>query len=511
MIELPDYLDGGDEARLIPVGAATQKERFACSVLLASLRVVHPFARDFFDHIGWKVGSWSEIRGYTEPVFSNQPDGITCRPDGLLILDTGKKERRAIVETKIGSAKISGDQLAQYCRLAKANKIDAIITVSNELSADPTHLPYDIPKEGKNIPIFHWSWSYLVMLAELLLRVEEEFDEEQDYILREIIRYFDHESAGVSCNTTMCADWSEVVERILGAARLSTSDVAVSSVVSCWHQQLASVCISQTRQLKFPVTLRLSKPQWDQRIRLSDDISKFVESNRLWATFEYPAPQIPIELVADASRRNVTCRLTVDAPLNRRTYKSRIRWILGQLPDDLVLPARLDVVWKYNQRSSAPLSALREDLDAGKIDSPSAPRAFEIVYVADVSTKFAGTKSFIPAVEEALVAFYESIARHVRPWQGTVQPADVGETAALEVEQRSGEEEAASEATRTVVKSGRFNGRQFSIFDDGSIEIETGNGVQRFKDFSELTAAASAKNGHADAGGDRGHGPEPRL
>jgi hypothetical protein len=477
MIELPDYLDGGDEARLIPVGAATQKERFACSVLLASLRVVHPFARDFFDHIGWKVGSWSEIRGYTEPVFSNQPDGITCRPDGLLILDTGKKERRAIVETKIGSAKISGDQLAQYCRLAKANKIDAIITVSNELSADPTHLPYDIPKEGK----------------------------------REIIRYFDHESAGVSCNTTMCADWSEVVERILGAARLSTSDVAVSSVVSCWHQQLASVCISQTRQLKFPVTLRLSKPQWDQRIRLSDDISKFVESNRLWATFEYPAPQIPIELVADASRRNVTCRLTVDAPLNRRTYKSRIRWILGQLPDDLVLPARLDVVWKYNQRSSAPLSALREDLDAGKIDSPSAPRAFEIVYVADVSTKFAGTKSFIPAVEEALVAFYESIARHVRPWQGTVQPADVGETAALEVEQRSGEEEAASEATRTVVKSGRFNGRQFSIFDDGSIEIETGNGVQRFKDFSELTAAASAKNGHADAGGDRGHGPEPRL
>ena len=63
MIELPDYLEGGEEARLIPAGASTQRERFACSVLLASLRVVQPFARAFFDHINWKVGSWSEIRG----------------------------------------------------------------------------------------------------------------------------------------------------------------------------------------------------------------------------------------------------------------------------------------------------------------------------------------------------------------------------------------------------------------------------------------------------------------
>ena len=82
----------------------------------------------------------------------------------------------------------------------------------------------------------------------------------------------------------------------------------------------------------------------------------------------------------------------------------------------------MEVIWKYNQRSSAPLSTLREDPDAGKIDSSSAPRAFEIVYVADLATKFAGTKSFIPAVEEALAAFHEDIARHIRPWQGPAQP-----------------------------------------------------------------------------------------
>ena len=56
------------------------------------------------------------------------------------------------------------------------------------------------------------------MIAELLLREEEDFDEEQDYILREIIRYFDHEGAGVSCNTAMCAEWADVIERVRGLA-----------------------------------------------------------------------------------------------------------------------------------------------------------------------------------------------------------------------------------------------------------------------------------------------------
>jgi hypothetical protein len=37
MSELPDFLEGGEVARLIPVGAVNQRERVACSVLLASL------------------------------------------------------------------------------------------------------------------------------------------------------------------------------------------------------------------------------------------------------------------------------------------------------------------------------------------------------------------------------------------------------------------------------------------------------------------------------------------
>ena len=504
MSELPDCLKGGEEARLIPTAASTHREHFACSVLLASLRVVQPFARAFFDHLDWKVGSWAKIYGYTEPVFRRQPEGMNCRPDGLLVLNTGKRERRLIVEAKIGSAKIDADQLAEYYRLAKANKVDAIITVSNELSADPTHLPYQVPKEIRHIPVFHWSWSYLVMLAELLLREEEDFDEEQGYILKEIIRYFDSETAGTSCNTTMCADWPAVVGRIQESSCLKASEPSVLSVVRCWHQQLGGMCIGLTRQMSSSVTLSLSKTHWDQNTWFEADVSEFVESNLLRASFKFSDPAGPIEIVADAKRRNITYCLQIDAPLKPKTYRARVKWLLNQLPEETSLPARLDLIWDGNKRSSAPISNFREDLDAARIDGLLGPRAFEIVYVADLASKFAGRQTFIPAVDEALAAFRETIARHIRPWQPPAEDAE----AAVQPDENFDGHAMATEPRIRVAKRGQVNGRAYSIFADGSIEIETGNGVQRFNSFAELTAAAAAKNGHADRGRTGRRGPD---
>ena len=53
---------------------------------------------------------------------------------------------------------------------------------------------------------------------------------------------------------------------------------------------------------------------------------------------------------------------------------------------------------------------------------------------------------------------------------------------------------------RKVIQSGLFEGKSFSIFDDGSIEIQTGSGIKQFKDFAELRAVAAAKHGY-DASG----------
>ena len=42
---------------------------------------------------------------------------------------------------------------------------------------------------------------------------------------------------------------------------------------------------------------------------------------------------------------------------------------------------------------------------------------------------------------------------------------------------------------RGVIQSGIIEGKSFSIFDNGSIEIQTGSGIKQFKDYAELRAA----------------------
>ena len=316
--------------------------------------------------MNWRSGNWAQVHGYTEPVFKSQPEGMRCRPDGLIILNTGRREARFIVEAKIGGARIDTDQLTLYSQLIRPNGIDAVITVSNELSSDPTDLPYAVPRELRNVTFYHWSWSHLVMLAELVLREEEDFDEEQDYILREIIRYFDHESVGVARGCQMCSDWPEVVERIQVGGHLDVDDPAVMNVVQCWHQQLAGVCISQSRQLRYPVTLRLTRNQWDSETRLVEDLAEFVEDNKLLASFVFPTEAGPIEVTADARRRNITCSLSVAAPLNRQRYGARVRWLLNQFPDEISLPVRVNLIWERGHRSEAALTSLRDDLNAAR-------------------------------------------------------------------------------------------------------------------------------------------------
>jgi hypothetical protein len=444
----------------------------------------------------WRLGNWAQVYGYTEPVFRNQPEELTCRPDGLIVLNTGRRERRLIVEAKIGSAKIDGNQLADQCRLARINGVEAIITVSNELSPEPAYLPYQVPREARNLTIYHWSWARLVMLAELLLREEGDFDEEQDYILREIIRFWDHESTGINCTSQMCSDWPAIVERIQAGAPLPPSDDAVLNVVSCWHQALASVCINRTRELKSLVAMLLSRDHRDQRTRLAEDVAEFVGSNRLRANFEFSEAEVPVEVVADASRRNIMFRLCVNAPLHRQRYGARLRWLLNQLPEETTIPLTINLLWERGLRSSASLRSLRDDLNAARLDNPSGPRSFEIVSVLDLAARFGGTRTFVPTLEESLSKFYEDVARRIRPWQPTPSTTELDSTEE-DFEGSGPEEETAATPEKQVMERGQIEGRTFSIFNDGSIEIETATGIQRFENFAQLQAAAAAKNGRS--------------
>jgi hypothetical protein len=64
----------------------------------------------------------------------------------------------------------------------------------------------------------------------------------------------------------------------------------------------------------------------------------------------------------------------------------------------------------------------------------------------------------------------------------------------IETLQRQFEERWLAQTTkeRRVIQSGIIEGKSFSIFDDGSIEIQTESETRQFKDFAELRAVAAA-------------------
>jgi hypothetical protein len=64
----------------------------------------------------------------------------------LIVVTTGKKQWTAIIEAKIGKAELQTEQVELYLDLAKEHRIDAVITLSNQFAATPTHHPVMVKK-----------------------------------------------------------------------------------------------------------------------------------------------------------------------------------------------------------------------------------------------------------------------------------------------------------------------------------------------------------------------------
>jgi hypothetical protein len=493
----PEYLKQGELARLIPVCAPNQKERAACSVLLAALRIVHPFARDLFGELKRRVGNWASIEAYTEVVFANQADE-NARHDGLLILNTRRGEWRALIEAKIGTAKIDPEQIKRYYRLARANQIDAIITISNELSPRPDHIPYDLRREElEPVQLYHWSWPYLGSVAEMLLHDEADFDEEQHFILSEVVRYLARDNE-LNYSLHMGGDWGQLMQTILADGHVAATDAAVLNSVRCWHQQQANVCIWLGRDTRRQVTTRLSRAhRGNQRSRLTEDAEEFVSDKRLRAVFNVAGLAGPLELSANALVRNLVCRLSVVAPEDRQRYHARVNWLIRQLPIESDEGTLVHISWDNGNKTTVPLTALRSDPHGNREDG-ALPKVFEVARAFDATGKFSGPQKFVEAVDNAIWDFYDTVARHIQAWHPSSSREHEELIISDEVSTPS-EPLLAQPAERRVIQRGEFQWGSFVSFADGSIEIDMGGAKRWFRSFGELERAF--KSGYPPANG----------
>ncbi len=413
-------LASGEKARLIPVVADTSKENRATSILLSTIMSVEALAKSLLGSIGQRLGSRTKVECFTEVVFKNSPANLNLRPDGLLTLTVGKRSWRALFEAKIGKALLDETQIAGYCQLAKLNGVDAVITLSNQFAALPTHHPVKLPRSvTRGVELYHWSWMSILTQATLLLHEDEFSSEEQRYLLSEMVRYFSHDSVGVSSFDRMNSEWKDLVTKVQSGAALSKTSTEVENSVAAWHQEQRDICLLMSRKLGRQVTLSLPRTHSnDQARRLKDDCEAFVDSHNLSCTLSVPDAAAPLTIGADVGRRTVTCAMRIDAPRDKKRTRSRINWVVRQLsktePSDIFVKA----LWPGRARDTqAKLEELRENPDLLDSDNSSrTPWGFEVIMVRDLAGKFSGSRTFIEHLETAVPEYYENVGQHLRAW-----------------------------------------------------------------------------------------------
>ncbi len=419
MSDKPEFLVSGDEARLFPVLAETSKERRVASIFLAVMTQIPALAEGLLSPIGVRVGKRTKISAYTEVVLAGEvKDG--CRPDGLITIDTGRKRWTALVEAKVGRSCLQQDQVTKYLELAKVNGIDAVITISNEFASRPDHSPIPVSKVLlRKVDLFHWSWSWLATLCEIINYQEAVTDAEQKYLLEQLNHFLAHPGTGVERFTQMSASWKDVIQSVTNRETLKKSSLGLEDAVASWIAEERDLCLHLSSHVgQLVTTLFERKVVNDPSALLKSKIDHLSKEHELVSHYRIPNCASDIQVTADLARRTVEASMSVKAPSDKKSTKARLSWLLRMLPSDderLIVrahwPGRGTATWKG-------VKDLRDDYTLIQNDNPdAAPHTFEVALLENLGKRFSGRKTFIEDVERVTHNFYDLVGANLKAWQ----------------------------------------------------------------------------------------------
>ena len=426
MTNLPKYLKKGEEARLFPVLADTSKEGRSTSILLSCLSHVHEFGQSMLRSVGQPVGKRANIITYTEVTFANQNDEKEYRPDGLIVLRVGKREWKALVETKVGNNKLNEEQFLTYIKLARKNGIDAVITISNQFTSKPDYHPIKLSDKRllSKVEIYHWSWMYIFTQVHLLVSNADIEDEDQHFILNEMLRFLEDSGTKVKKEfDSMTSAWPTVIEKVASHSPLQKKDSDVCEIVSAWHQEVQDIDLILSREINIKVKTKLPRTHASDPIaRINGDISNLVNKHLLTAKLEVPNAAAPIEIRVDIKGKTICASMMLFAPDNNKikTNKARLNWLLRQLrksseTDD----TSIGFYWAGGKpKTHYMLRELEENSNIAWKDSSNIQIVrFEICVIQYATNRFKKPKVFVQDLEQLVLNFYKNVGQYLSAYR----------------------------------------------------------------------------------------------
>lgn len=441
--EFDEFISSGElklrEARLIPFFKPGD-EMALTSVILSSIRLINEFRKKIFSDC--KLIGGGQIYVFTEVSFFQFPES---RVDGLLlIVKSGVIKDAAIFEMKNGNDMLDKEQIERYQEVAKTYSIPKLITISNQFVSEPTQCPVSI-KIIKNVDIFHFSWSYLLTVAHVLLFENDTNieDEDQVEIMHEVVNYLEYDKSGVFGFNQMRAGWSETIEKINAGANLKNNDPYVCDAVCSWQQEEKDMALILSRQLGVLVDSGETKYKGNLKARLEDDKKSLINEKQLVSTLRVRDAVSDIKIMGLLEKRTVEMFVTLKAP-HDKTLRGQLGWVKRQIENckkkneatfDKLKKGILIETKIKNSPKAERISILNFD-ELFDILKNKEIREFRIILMKDFGKKFASPKKFVELIEHMLIDFYSGIIQYLYKWEPSapkmIQPIEAEEPAIIE-------------------------------------------------------------------------------
>jgi hypothetical protein len=419
-LDILSELASGQLARLIPSTSDTNKEKKATSVVLASFMAVPEFTARVHEQLGVPIRKRTKIQCYTEVVFKHLSSEGEKRPDGLIVVKTGKKLWCALVESKIGRNDLVQDQIESYLVLAKELKVDALITISNQFTPTPRHHPIKVSgKKTQLVNLFHFSWLELKSIAAILVNEKKIADHDQAYILSEVVRYLDSSHSGVEKFSKMPPSWKCLCSAIQNGAAIGKSSNMVIESIGAWHQLMRQLTLDLSITLGQSVQLHLSREKKKiPSVLLSEEIDSLQKTSCLNTDLNIPDNALRVKVTADITRKMIFVSMRLNAPKDKKRATASINWLLRQLKKKDGSELSVRAYWPRKKGTTvASLESVRQNpsiiIPEG---SNQIPVAFEVFRVVDIGARFKGVRTFVEDVSGVVPAFYKDAGQELTNW-----------------------------------------------------------------------------------------------
>ena len=276
---------GGQTPTLFPMMKAGSEDAATC-IFFSVLDLVYQFRERLFNSIGRSIyKNGSDYSCVLRPSIGGR---LTEKdiPDAKIQLDQ-KTDWTALVEVKIGASDLDQAQLGRYLGRAISQKANALITISNEMCADPSMPPLRLKpaeKRLRKIDHYHWSWRYITYQAKETL-LDHSLSKTEVKILQQFVDFLNHSNSKVHGYHQMPKCWPDFVDTLRDKGKPKSADV--DDVIAGWFQESADLAMILSERFDVGVRQDISESSAELRKEAAEKLLN--EGRDLTARFVFPS------------------------------------------------------------------------------------------------------------------------------------------------------------------------------------------------------------------------------